>query len=97
MTYVFFEIFRCDNAKIIEVIVENYDEELTVMEISEMSDVNPTVTKNCLDHLEKKHIVDKIRNNVYKFNKDNYLSKALVLFEHVIVSEGLKKAIKEDE
>ena len=94
--YVISELLQgCSNAKIIEVILENYDEELTVMEISEMSDVNPEATKTYLNHLEKKNIIIRIRNNVYRFNKDNPISKALILLEHQIVATGLEKAIKE--
>ena len=84
----------CPNAKIIEVILENYDDELTTMEISRMADVNSEKTKKYLIHLEKKHIVTQIKDNVYKFNKENSISKALVILEHQIVSTGLKKAIK---
>jgi len=60
-----------------------------------MVDTNLRETKRCLYNLEEKGIVVKVRNNVYTFNKDNYLSKALILFEHEIVSKGLEKAIKE--
>ena len=98
--YVISELLQgCPNAKIIEVILENYDEDLTSTEIDEMADVD-TPSYNYLLYLKKKGIIKQVREKengepVYRFNKDNPISKALILLEHQIVSTGLSKAIKE--
>ncbi len=98
--YVLSELLNgCENAKIIEVILENYDEELTTTEIDEMADLfSPSY--NYLVYLQKRDIIQRVSTTkdgepVYKFNKENSISKALVLLEHQIVSTGLEKAIKE--
>lgn len=98
--YVISELLQgCSNAKIIEVILENYDEELTPTEIDEMAE--PAIPSyNYLLYLKKRGIIKQVRQKesgepVYKFNKDNPISKALILLEHQIVATGLSKAIKE--
>ena len=98
--YVLSELLNgCENAKIIEVILENYNEELTPTEIDEMADLfSPSY--GYLLYLQKKDIIQRVSTTkdgepVYKFNKDNPISKAIVFLEHQIFSTWLEKAIKE--
>lgn len=91
----------CPNAKILEVILENYSEELTIEEIAEMSDLSKEQTRTYLRHLGKMGIMDYHekagKGDFWFFNKNHDISKALILLEHTIVTLGLKKAIEAKE
>ena len=99
--YVISELLQgCSNAKIIEVILENYNEELDIPDVARMAGTSEPDTKDYLRHLESKGIVKEIRFDIclgpiFKFNHQNPISKALILLEHQIVATGLEKAIKE--
>ena len=87
----------CPNVRIIEVIIENYDEELTIDGIAEMADVSKEQAIKYIHHLSKKGIIDyHYKGDFWTFNKDNDISKALILLEHTIVTLGLEKAIKKE-
>jgi len=89
--YVLSELLQgCENAKVIEVILENYDEVFTPTEIDEMADLFSS-SYGYLLHLKSKGIIIQFNTTkdgepVYMFNRENPISKALVLLEHQIVA-----------
>ena len=92
----------CKNAEILEIILENYDEDLTARELSRMADTTRGHIYKYTRLLVEKGILTKTKRKggktlIYRFNKDNRTAKVLMLLEHELVSSGLKRKIAEME
>jgi len=98
MSLLISNIFRCDDAKVIEVFLENPDEELTTADIIIITNIKERPAILCLRNLVENDIIKrfiKSKKIKYKFNSSSENSKALFLLEHMLVTKALDKAIKE--
>lgn len=88
-------------AKIMEILLENYSEEFTIKDILQMAETSRGSTYKYIKELAKKEILIETRkigkNQLYKINKENLIVKALVIFEHVIVTSNIEEEIKKKE
>jgi transcription initiation factor IIE alpha subunit len=106
MNYVLDDLLNgCENAKILEVLIENPDEELEAKEIARMSQTSLEAVNKYMYHLHPKGIVlFNTKAHKYHSNKDlktwrlnikNDTVKALMILEATIVIMGLDKLIEE--
>lgn len=88
-------------AKIIEIILENYEEEMTIKDIMKMADTSQGSTYQYIKYLVKRGILVESRKigktMLYRLNLENNITKALLLFEHSLVTSELDKRIVIDE
>lgn len=84
-------------AKIIEVILENYEEEMTIKDIMKMADTSQGSTYNYIKFLVNKGILIESRKigktQLFRLNFENNITCALLLFEHSLVTSELDKRI----
>lgn len=88
-------------AKIIEVILENYNEEFTTKDIMKMAETSQGSTYKYIQLLVSKGILIGTRKigkiQLYRLNLENNFTQAFLLFEHSLVISELDKKIKEKE
>lgn len=86
-------------AKILEVLIENFDEEFTIPEIIEIAETSRGSTYSYIDALVKEGIVFETRKigrtQLYQLNMENPATKPLILLEHDLVLSELEKEIPE--
>lgn len=89
----------CKGAQIIEIIMENYEDWLTIEEISEMSEVNDIsyVSEHVNFLVEERVLIEEYgeKGFIYKLNPKNPYSMGFILMEHIIVTNHLEDKIKE--
>lgn len=85
-------------AKIIEILLENYNEEFTTKDILEMAGTARGSTYKYIEFLISREILIKTRKigkvQLYKLNTDSNITQAFLLFEHSLVTSELDKKIK---
>jgi hypothetical protein len=88
-------------AKIIEVILENYNEEFTTKDIMKMAETAQGSTYKYIQLLVSKGILIETRKigkiQLYRLNLENNFTQAFLLFENSLVISELDKKIKEKE
>lgn len=86
-------------AKIIEIILENYEEEMTIKDIMKMAETSQGSTYGYIKFLVDKKILIESRKigktQLYRLNVENNITKALLLFEHNLVTSELDKKIEQ--
>jgi len=93
------ELFgKNDKIKILECLIDNLSEELSIEEIVEITEVKKD---NVIKHInflleEELIIINSVQNGVkfYKLNKKNEIVKQLVIVDNLIVINYLDKIIK---
>lgn len=93
--FVLSEIFGdCPQVRIVEAFVENFEEELTVPEISDMTNLAKATVYKHIEKLEFQELILKKRKIgrtwLYQLNLENPKAIMLSMLENYIVSEKLK-------
>lgn len=85
-------------AKILEVLVENYNDEFSIPEIIEIAGTSRGSTYSYIKLLESNDFVKKIRKigstQLYKLDIDNQAIKPLILIDRILIKENLEKELK---
>lgn len=87
-------------AKILETLIENYNDEFIIPEIIEIAGTSRGSTYSFIKSLVREKIINKTRKisgtQLYKLNLENPATKALILLEHNLVTSELEKEIAEE-
>lgn len=98
LSRIFHEYYQ---AKIIEILLENHNEEFSISEVMRMADTAQGSTYNYMKFLNKEGLIEETRKignvQLYRLNKKNDYIKAFILFEHYLVTSKLDEKIKEKE
>lgn len=102
MTSVISQVLRGNKeAKIIEILLENYDEWLTPEEISEMIDLDNDFIDDYLQYLLEMDVVlesyGENMKKIYQIQRRNSIALGFFILEYLIVTSALDKKIKEAE
>ncbi len=88
-------------AKIVEILLENHDEEFSISEIMRMAETAQGSTYKYMKFLNKEGLINKTRKignvQLYRLNKKNDYIKAFILFEHYLVTTKLDRKIIEKD
>lgn len=88
-------------AKILEVLIENMNDEFTIPEIIEVTRTSRGSAYSYIRSLAKENILIETRKvgktQLYKLNLKNSVTKALILLEHDLVLSGLEKQLSKEE
>ena len=84
-------------AKILETLIENYNDEFIIPEIIEIAGTSRGSTYLFIKSLVREKIINETRKiggtQLYKLNLENPATKALILLEHNLVTSELEKEI----
>lgn len=100
MTSVISQVLRGNKeAKVIEILLENYKEWLTPSEISEMIDINENWINDYLQYLIEMDVVSESygenMKKIYQIRRRNPIASGFFILEYLIVTSALDKKIKE--
>lgn len=84
-----------DNAKTIEILIENNDEWLEPEEIAKMSGNTIDEVYELVMFLMNMGVINESDEEKYKLNMKNPIAKTLFILENTMISEGLKKRLAE--
>jgi hypothetical protein len=84
-----------DNAKTIEILLENYKEWLEPEEIAEMSENTLDEVYDYLMFLMTKEVVKESDEEKYKIDVTHPIAKGFFLLEHQLVTENIKQLLKD--
>lgn len=96
MTSLLSEIIQCNEAKILETLIENKDMWIDIIDISNISETPLDETIDYLYFLKKNSIVKPLYNQLsgnqkFQLNQENKIAKALLIFEHVVFTFKINK------